>query len=254
MRPDEIDHVVADSGPTLVVRAAADAGRRRAARSGRARRARRRRRALLHVGHHRQAEGRRAHPPGPARRHATVAVLARSASGDDEVVVACRWPTSWGSPSRWAWPCAGIPVYFLPRFNPGPVLDAIEQRRATVFVGVPAMYRMLARGRRRGPRPDVGAAVDLRAPTPCPPSSPTASSGMGAIATLPCVGAVGEATFAEGYGMVETGGGVAAPGVAAVAAAGARWLGRASRCRATRSRWSTRTARRSRGARSASCC
>jgi acyl-CoA synthetase (AMP-forming)/AMP-acid ligase II len=33
---------------------------------------------------------------------------------------------------------------------------------------------------------------------------------MGATAELPFVGAVGEAAFAEGYGMVETGGGVAA--------------------------------------------
>src|SRR5205807_147352 len=39
--------------------------------------------------------------------------------------------------------CAGIPVYFLPRFRPDEVLDAIESRRASIFIGVPAMYRML---------------------------------------------------------------------------------------------------------------
>ena len=33
---------------------------------------------------------------------------------------------------------------------------------------------------------------------------------MGASATLPFIGAVGEAVFVEGYGMVEIGGGVAA--------------------------------------------
>src|SRR5690606_22412083 len=33
---------------------------------------------------------------------------------------------------------------------------------------------------------------------------------MGATACLPLVGDIGEATFAEGYGLVETGGGVAA--------------------------------------------
>ena len=33
--------------------------------------------------------------------------------------------------------------------------------------------------------------------------------GYGATATLPVVGSVGEATFVEGYGMVELGGGVA---------------------------------------------
>ena len=35
--------------------------------------------------------------------------------------------------------CAGIPAYFLPRFRPDDVLDAIEQRRASIFIGVPAM-------------------------------------------------------------------------------------------------------------------
>src|SRR5206468_941634 len=39
--------------------------------------------------------------------------------------------------------CAGIPVYLLPAFRAEQALDAIEWRRATIFVGVPAMYRML---------------------------------------------------------------------------------------------------------------
>ena len=38
---------------------------------------------------------------------------------------------------------AGIPAWFLPRFRAEAVLDAIETRRASIFVGVPAMYRML---------------------------------------------------------------------------------------------------------------
>ena len=37
----------------------------------------------------------------------------------------------------------GIPVYLLRKFRPDIALDAIEQRRATIFVGVPAMYRMM---------------------------------------------------------------------------------------------------------------
>ncbi len=39
--------------------------------------------------------------------------------------------------------CAGIPVYFLPKFRPDEALDAIESRHASIFIGVPAMYRML---------------------------------------------------------------------------------------------------------------
>ena len=38
---------------------------------------------------------------------------------------------------------AGIPIYFLDRFSPTRVLDAIEQRRSSAFIGVPAMYRTL---------------------------------------------------------------------------------------------------------------
>ena len=37
----------------------------------------------------------------------------------------------------------GVPVYVIPRFRPDVALDAIEARRATMFVGVPAMYRMM---------------------------------------------------------------------------------------------------------------
>src|SRR3954447_10908188 len=35
--------------------------------------------------------------------------------------------------------CAGVPVYFIAKFRPTDVLDAIEGRRASIFVGVPAM-------------------------------------------------------------------------------------------------------------------
>ena len=34
-------------------------------------------------------------------------------------------------------------LYFLPRFRAADVLDALEERRSALFIGVPAMYRML---------------------------------------------------------------------------------------------------------------
>ena len=55
-------------GAALVIRAAVEVDGAEPLGRGGPGRARRRRRALLHVGHHRQAQGRRAHPPGPARR------------------------------------------------------------------------------------------------------------------------------------------------------------------------------------------
>ncbi len=50
----------------------------------------------------------------------------------------------------------GVPVYFLPRFRPDDALDAIERRRATVFVGVPAMYRLMLEA--EGPRSAIRRA------------------------------------------------------------------------------------------------
>jgi acyl-CoA synthetase (AMP-forming)/AMP-acid ligase II len=104
---------------------------------------------------------------------------------------------------------AGIPVYFQPSFRPDEALAAIEQRRATVFVGVPAMYRMML---------EAGAeSYDLRSVRVWASGADVMPSDlaqrfkrMGATASLPVLGGVGEAVFAEGYGMVEVGGGVAA--------------------------------------------
>ncbi|MCU1450207.1 MAG: Acyl-CoA synthetase (AMP-forming)/AMP-acid ligase [Acidimicrobiales bacterium] len=105
--------------------------------------------------------------------------------------------------------CGGIPVFLLPKFKPDKALDAIEERRATMFIGVPAMYRMML---------EAGAEDrDLRSvrlwasgADVMPEELIRKFKKMGAIATLPLVGAsVGEAAFVDGYGMVELGGGVA---------------------------------------------
>jgi acyl-CoA synthetase (AMP-forming)/AMP-acid ligase II len=105
--------------------------------------------------------------------------------------------------------CGGIPIFLLPKFRPDTALDAIEERRATIFIGVPAMYRMML---------EAGAEErDLRSvrlwasgADVMPEDVIRKFKKMGAIATLPLVGAsVGEAAFVDGYGMVELGGGVA---------------------------------------------
>jgi acyl-CoA synthetase (AMP-forming)/AMP-acid ligase II len=104
--------------------------------------------------------------------------------------------------------CAGIPVYFLPRFRADEVLDAIEQRRASIFIGVPAMYRMLLEaGAERRDLSSIrlwGSGADAM-----PPDLAAKFKQLGATANLPFVGPVGEAMFFEGYGMVESGGGAA---------------------------------------------
>jgi acyl-CoA synthetase (AMP-forming)/AMP-acid ligase II len=105
--------------------------------------------------------------------------------------------------------CAGIPVYLMTTFRPIEVIDAIERRRATIFIGVPAMFRlMLEAGAEEADLTSVrvwGSGADVM-----PPEVARRFKQLGASVTLPFVGALGEAVFAEGYGMVETAGGVAA--------------------------------------------
>ena len=104
--------------------------------------------------------------------------------------------------------CAGVPVYFIAKFRPTDVLDAIESRRASIFVGVPAMYRMLleagAESRDLTSVRAWGSGADAM-----PADLAAKFKSLGATASLPFVGPIGEALFFEGYGMVESGGGAA---------------------------------------------
>jgi acyl-CoA synthetase (AMP-forming)/AMP-acid ligase II len=105
--------------------------------------------------------------------------------------------------------CAGIPVFLLRKFRPDRALHAIESRRATAFIGVPAMYRMML---------EAGAEHrDLRSvrlwasgADAMPDDLIRKFKSYGASVTLPVLGAsIGEAMFVDGYGMVELAGGVA---------------------------------------------
>jgi acyl-CoA synthetase (AMP-forming)/AMP-acid ligase II len=105
--------------------------------------------------------------------------------------------------------CLGVPLYLLPKFRPDWALDAIESRRATAFIGVPAMYRMMV---------EAGAEQrDLHSirrwasgADAMPDDLIKVFKRLGATATLPIVNAnIGEAIFIDGYGMVELAGGAA---------------------------------------------
>ncbi|RIK11342.1 MAG: hypothetical protein DCC49_00050 [Acidobacteria bacterium] len=96
---------------------------------------------------------------------------------------------------------AGIRTFAMERFRPVRVLDALESFGASMFVGVPAMYRMLL---------DAGAAyrdlksvrVWMSAADVMPRDLAREFQRMGSAFTLggrP----VGEALFVEAYGMVE---------------------------------------------------
>jgi acyl-CoA synthetase (AMP-forming)/AMP-acid ligase II len=104
---------------------------------------------------------------------------------------------------------AGIPVCFLPRFSAVKVLDTIEGRRSTMFIGVPAMYRMMLEA--GAEQRDLGSVrVWASGADVMPPELARRFQRMGGSVTIPGTDrSVGEALFVEGYGMVEVGGAVA---------------------------------------------
>jgi acyl-CoA synthetase (AMP-forming)/AMP-acid ligase II len=102
---------------------------------------------------------------------------------------------------------AGIPAWFLPTFRAEAVLDAIETRRASIFVGVPAMYRMLLEAGAEH-RDLSSVRVFMSGADVMPQDLAATFKRMGSTATV--LGRpVGEAAFVEGYGMVESAGGAA---------------------------------------------
>ena len=208
MAKDEVAHVVSDSGATLVLRTAgsvdnadSNAPAHKAAPGDVA--------ALFYT------SGTTGKPKGAALTHKALvgqvasAVLWPSRLHRDEAVLALPVAHIMGFATLIGLAVAGIPCYLLPRFNPVKVLDAIEARRATMFVGVPAMYRMLDEAH-AAERDLTSVRVWASGADAMPPELAERFKKMGATITIPLLGAMGEAMFAEGYGMVEVGGGVAA--------------------------------------------
>jgi acyl-CoA synthetase (AMP-forming)/AMP-acid ligase II len=208
MRPDEVRHVVDDSSAAMILRTAAEVDGA----------------APLAVAHPSDANDVAAlfYTSGTTGKPKGVELTHESLVG--QVAMAGAMPTSMilrgeavlglpvahimGFVAVLGLACAGIPVYLLPSFRPDEVLDAIESRHASIFIGVPAMYRMLLEaGAERRDLSSVrmwGSGADAM-----PPDLAAKFKRLGATASLPIVGPVGEALFFEGYGMVETAGGAA---------------------------------------------
>lgn len=208
MRPDEIRHVIDDCSASLVVRSVnqLDHGDpdRPAAKASPDDVA-----ALFYT------SGTTGNPKGVELSHRALlgqvlpAVLWPGGLRRDLAVVGLPVAHIMGFATLMGFACAGIPVYFMPVFRADAVLDAIEARRATIFVGVPAMFRLLLEAGAED-RDLTSVRVWLSGADVMSGEIARRFKRMGATVTLPLVGPLGEAVFVEGYGMVELGGGAAA--------------------------------------------
>jgi long-chain acyl-CoA synthetase len=134
MRREEVAHVVKDSGATLVLRSAVEVDQG----------------TPLATAHPAEpadvaalfyTSGTTGKPKGAALTHRALVGQAASAAmwptrlHRDEAVIALPVAHIMGFAVLIGLAVAGIPTHLLPKFNPVKVLDAIEARRATMFVG-----------------------------------------------------------------------------------------------------------------------
>ena len=207
MAPAEVEHVIQDSGATLVLATAEELdtdkplGRAEPADPGDVA-------ALFYT------SGTTGKPKGAQLTHRALfgglplTALIPRRTHRDELVAALSVAHIFGFTLMIAGACSGMPVYFMPKFNPVKVLDAIETRRASIFGGVPAMYRMMLEA--GAPERNLKSIrMFISGADAMPQELSQQFKKFGATTQLPVVGPVGDATFVEGYGMVETGGGVA---------------------------------------------
>jgi acyl-CoA synthetase (AMP-forming)/AMP-acid ligase II len=104
---------------------------------------------------------------------------------------------------------AGLRLFVMERFRALDALEAIEQRKSSVFIGVPTMYRMLDEAGASS-RDLSSVRIWMSGADAMPPDLVRKFQKMGAATKLPFVQRrIGEALFVEGYGMVELSGGAA---------------------------------------------
>jgi len=206
MTESEIEHVIDDCGATLVLRTEDDLPRRRGLPPARpvqpgdvA--------ALFYT------SGTTGQPKGVRLTHQALTGSIRGIGlprwvRADEAVLGLPAAHIYGFMAYLSLAAFGIRAYVLPRFRPVDALDAIEKRRASVFLGVPAMYRLLLEA--GAEQRDLSCVrIWISGADVMPADLARSFQRMGASLSLPVIHGIGDALFVEGYGMVELGGAVA---------------------------------------------
>jgi len=212
MTQAEIDHVIADCDAALVVRDAEELTTGPGSRSAAV--------APCIPDHDEVAalfytSGTTGKPKGAELTHSglvgqmSAAALVPPVLGGNEVLLSLPVAHIMGFVALLAPLVLGVPIYFLDHFTPTAALDVIERRQISAFMGVPAMYRMLLEAGARD-RDLSSVRVWMSGADVMPADLAKEFKDMGATLHLPFVGSVGQASFCEGYGMVEVAGGVAA--------------------------------------------
>ncbi len=212
MTEPEIRHVISDSGADLVIRDASELDAGKGSRSAPPEPADPDPNSVAALFY---TSGTTGKPKGAALTHkalvgqmSTAALLPRIMGGS-EILASLPVAHIMGFAVLMAPMVIGAPIYFMTHFSAARVLDVIEERCCSVFIGVPAMYRMMLEAGAES-RDLSSVRAWISGADVMPAELARAFKSFGATVTLPGIGPVGEATFLEGYGMVEVGGGVAA--------------------------------------------
>jgi acyl-CoA synthetase (AMP-forming)/AMP-acid ligase II len=211
MRRAEVDHVVADAGASVVIRevaelepsglASSSTGVRPAARADPDDLA-----ALFYT------SGTTGRPKGVRLSHRALIGASRLGALNllpaPTAVMALPIAHIMGFASGLGFALAGVPVAALGRFDAARILDLIEARKAAIFIGVPAMYRLLLEAGAED-RDLRSVHLWLSGADVMPPDLAQRFQRLGSSFTIPGVGPVGQAAFVEGYGLAESAGAVA---------------------------------------------